>query len=268
MPFCFCPLRSGSSGNAIFVQAGAVRVLVDAGLSGRAVERALADIDAAPDSIQAILVTHEHSDHIAGVGVLSRRYDIPVYASEKTWLAMEDKASIRGIALKNRYAFTPNESFYIHDLAVSPFSTPHDAADPVGFALNFAGRKICVATDLGHVGGSLMQALSGSDLVLLEANHDPDLLRANQRYSARLKARILGKKGHLSNGDSGDALIRLVQEGLHHVILGHLSGDNNSPELAYNTVCTALQASGIRPGSDIQVDLAWREQTGGVYEID
>lgn len=267
MSFCFCPLRSGSSGNALFVQAGGVRVLVDAGLSGRAVERALSEIGAAPDSISAILITHEHSDHIAGAGVLSKRWDIPVYANELTWEAMDAKACMRGVTLKNRRSFGSTEDFYVGDLAVSPFSIPHDAADPVGFSLLHGGRKICVATDLGHITGGWMKALGGADLVLLEANHDPDLLRASTRYHARLKSRILGKRGHLSNQDSGSALTQLVEGGLRHVILGHLSAETNSPELAYRTVCGTLEEAGIHPGDDIQVDLAWRDQIGHVYEI-
>lgn len=267
MSIFFCPLRSGSNGNALFVQAGNVRVLVDAGLSGKAVQTALAEIDVAPDTLNAILVTHEHSDHIAGAGILSKRYNLPVYATEGTWFAMEDKACMKGVALHNRIAFESGASFYVRDLAVSPFSIPHDAADPVGFSLLYGGRKICVATDLGHIAGGWMGALRGADLVLLEANHDPDMLRASTRYHARLKARILGKRGHLSNNDSGTALTELVEDGLRHVVLGHLSAETNSPELAYDTVCGALTAAGVRVGSDIQVDMAWRNRIGHLYEI-
>lgn len=267
MPFCFCPLRSGSSGNALFVQAGEARILVDAGLSGRAVERALAEIGAAPDTLSAILVSHEHSDHIAGAGILSRRFNLPVYATEGTWLAMDDKPCMRGVALENRRLIASDASFYIRDIAVSPFSIPHDAADPVGFALHYGGRKICIATDIGHIAGSWLRALHGADLVLLEANHDPDLLRASTRYHARLKARILGKRGHLSNHDSGAALTELAEGGLRNVILGHLSAETNSPELAYGTVTAALLAAGIQPGKDMQVDMAWRDRIGTYYEI-
>lgn len=267
MSFCFCPLRSGSSGNALFVQAGGVRVLVDAGLSGKAVERAMGDIGATPDTLGAILITHEHTDHTAGVGVLSRRWDLPVYATEDTWIAMEAKGCLGEVALKNRRTFANDQDFYVGDLAVSPFSIPHDAADPVGFALYHAGRKLCVATDLGHISHGWMKAIEGSDLVLLEANHDPDLLRASTRYHARLKSRILGKRGHLSNADSGSALTELAELGLRHVILGHLSAETNTPELAHSTVCERLQEAGIRPGDDIQVDLAYRDRTGGLYEI-
>ncbi len=267
MPFCFCPLRSGSSGNALFVQAGNFRVLVDAGLSGRAVERALAEIGVTPDTLSGILVTHEHSDHIQGVGVLSRRFHLPVYATEGTWAAMESKPGIDRIALANRRAFRPGQDFYVGDLAVCPFSIPHDAADPVGFSLLYGGRKLCIATDLGHVSPDWMQALSGADLVLLEANHDPDMLRDTPRYSAALKKRILGRRGHLSNGESGEALVRLCRDGLRCVVLGHLSAETNSPELAFETVCAALRAAGAEPGDDVRVDMAWRERMGRFYAL-
>lgn len=267
MAFCFCPLRSGSSGNALFVQAGSTRVLVDAGLSGRAVERALAEIGADPTTIQAILITHEHSDHIAGAGILSKRWNIPVYATEKTWLAMDHKTCMRGAAPSNRVAFAPDEAFYVRDLAVAPFAIPHDAADPVGFSLMHGNRKICIATDLGHISGGWMRALAGADLALLEANHDPDMLRACPRYHPSLKARILGRRGHLSNEDSGAALTQLAETGLRHVILGHLSGETNTPALAYETVCATLREAGIAPGGDVQVDMAHRDRIGKFYEI-
>ncbi len=267
MPFCFCPLRSGSSGNALFVQAGVTRVLVDAGLSGRAVERALKDIGVAPDTLSAILLTHEHSDHIQGVGVLSRRFDLPVYATEGTWGALEGKPGMEGVAPKNRIAFAAGEGFYVRDLAVSPFSIPHDAADPVGFSLMYGNQKLSIATDIGHISPGWMNALHGADLALLESNHDPSMLRMSARYPARLKARILGKRGHLSNPDCGKALCQLVKLGLRHVILGHLSAETNTPALALDTVCAVLEEEGIRPQDDVSVDLAYRDRTGRFYEI-
>lgn len=267
MAFVFCPLRSGSSGNALFVQAGRTRVLVDAGLSGRTTEALLCQIGASPDTLAAILVSHEHSDHIQGVGVLSRRYDVPVFATEGTWRAMEQKPGISGIALKNRRALSEDASFYIDDLGVTPFSIPHDAAEPVGFSLYFGGRKLCVATDLGHIEKRWLQALSGANLVLLESNHDHAMLSTSARYPATLKRRILGRTGHLSNDDCGKALLALAKEGLRHVILGHMSAETNTPELALQTVCEALLAEGIRPNDDIRVDLARRDRLGDVYHL-
>ena len=268
MPLHFCPLRSGSNGNALLAQGGGTRVLIDAGLSGREMERLLGERGTGPDTLQGILISHEHSDHIKGAGILSKRWNLPVYATEATWAAMEGKPGIDGVALKNRRTFAPGEDFYIRDLAISPFSIPHDAADPVGFSVLYGGRKLCVATDLGHIDSGWMRALAGANLVLLESNHDPDLLRSHARYPARLKVRILGRNGHLSNADCGSALTRLAQAGLTHVILGHLSGETNTPALAYETVVQVLRESGVSAGKDILVDLAYRDRTGGLYTIE
>lgn len=267
MPFCFCPLRSGSSGNALFVQAGNTRVLVDAGLSGRTVEQALTEVGVSPDSLNAILVSHEHADHIRGVGVLSRRYNLPVYATEKTWLAMETCQGMAGIALRDRRVLGAGQDFYVRDLAVSPFSIPHDAADPVGYSLHFGGRKLCVATDLGHLSLSWLTALSGANLALLEANHDPGLLDRSVRYPAYLKRRILSRNGHLSNEDCGTAVVRLAKRGTRHFILGHLSAETNTPALASQTVSAALSAAGLKPQEDVLVDLAHRDRNAGLYTL-
>lgn len=268
MPFCFSPLRSGSSGNALLVQAGDVRVLVDAGLSCRAIENALAECAVTPDTLGAVLVTHEHSDHIKGLALLSKRHNLPVYATEGTWLAMQDKPGFDQIPAKNRRAFEPEQPFFMRDLLVTPFSIPHDAADPVGFSFQFGARKLCVATDLGHIAPGWMRALQGANLALLESNHDPEMLRAHPRYPSRLKARILGRRGHLCNADCGKAVVALAQAGLTNVILGHLSAETNRPELALETVEAALSEAGIRPGEDVRVTLSQRDRNGGVYFID
>lgn len=267
MSFCFCPLRSGSSGNALLVQAGSVRVLVDAGLTGRALSESLAQLSATPDSLSAILISHEHSDHICGVGVISRRHDLPVYATEKTWAAMDTKKSIGQIAPKNRRLLCANEDLYIHDLCVSPFSIPHDAADPVGFSILYGGKKLCIATDIGHLSDSWMHALTGANLLLLEANHDLDMMARSTRYPAVLKRRILGRRGHLSNADSGKAISMLVESGLSHVILGHLSAETNTPAIAEQTVCAALLSCGITPHKDVRVDIAHRDRIGNLYTL-
>lgn len=267
MSLAFCPLRSGSSGNSLFVSDGKTNLLFDAGLSGRTVEQALHDMGGDPSALDGILVSHEHTDHIKGVGILSRRWDLPVYATEKTWLAMESKPGIANIALKNRRVFSAGEGFYIRGIAVTPFSIPHDAADPVGFCVEHGGHKLCIATDLGHVAPGWMRAAEGADLLLLESNHDPDLLRMTQRYTASLKARILGARGHLSNEDCAKALLCLVQTGVRNVILGHLSQETNNPELAFDTVCRLLKAGGVSPQRDLRIDLAWRDRLSGYYEI-
>ncbi len=259
----FCPLFSGSSGNALFCQYGNTRLLIDAGKPGRQVEEALRSIGADPGTLSGILITHEHSDHIHGVGVLARRYGLPLYATAGTWAAMEDK--IGRIDPGLRREIQAGRDFYLGDIGVAPFPIPHDAADPVGFRLYGGALSVSTATDLGHFSRYVFDQIAGSDLILLESNHDPDLLRANPRYSAQLKARILGDHGHLSNQNCAEALLALIAAGTGTVLLGHLSGENNTPELARKVSTEALEREGIRTGRDVQLSVALRDQVGKVY---
>ncbi len=261
----FCPLYSGSSGNAAFVSCGEDSLLVDAGLSGKAVEGALASIGADPASLRAILVTHEHSDHVKGIGVLSRRYHLPVYCSEGTWEAMPK--GIGAIEKGLKRSFVPGEAFYIGALSITPFSIPHDAGQPVGFRIWGDGRSVSVATDMGYVRRDVLQAIGGSDLVLLESNHDPGQLMDNPHYTAALKRRIRSRQGHLSNEECAEAVLKLYDSGCRHIVLGHLSGENNTPELAFDTAVRFAAERGIVPGKDLEIDLAWRDRVGKVYEI-
>ena len=265
MRFTFCPLFSGSSGNSLYIAAGNTRILIDAGLSGRTVCDALNSIGVLPETLNGILVTHEHSDHVKGVGILSRKYHLPVYANARTWAAMERQ--VGAVAPSLRREFETDESFYIGDLSVMPFGIPHDAADPVGYRVYSGACSVATATDMGYFSRKALDALSGVDMLVLESNHDIDMLRGNDRYSQALKARILGRYGHLSNSACAEALWMLYQTGVRHVVLGHLSHENNTPELAMQTVCEAMQAHGLRIGGDITVDMAWRDHVGGVYEI-
>lgn len=265
MAMIFCPLYSGSSGNALFVQAGRTRVLVDAGLSGKAILQALDQIGVPPESLDALLITHEHMDHIKGAGVISRKLHLPVYATAPTWQAMARQ--LGEIAPRCHREFDPEDEFYIGEMGVSPFSIPHDAACPVGYRLYSGPVSLSTATDLGHFTQSVLAHIGGSDLVLLESNHDPDMLRANPHYPQALKNRILGNRGHLSNESCAQALEQLVGTGVRHVILGHLSGENNLPELAYNTSCRHLCRLGLTPGADVTVDMAWRDKVSQVYTL-
>ncbi len=266
MDMIFCPLYSGSSGNALFVQYGGTRLLIDAGKSGKMITEALDMIGVDPASLNAILVTHEHSDHIMGAGVLARKYKLPVYATEGTWAAMEDKMS--RVPQELRRSFDAFADFYVGDVGVVPFSIPHDAADPVGYRLWGGNVSIATATDLGYFPRSVRDAVAGSALVLLESNHDPDMLRMNPHYSQRLKTRILSNHGHLSNDACADALLQLVDSGTQHVILGHLSGENNTPSLALRTNEERMVREGVRLGIDLHLDVARRDQVGSVYTLE
>ena len=266
MKFTFCPLFSGSSGNALFIGAGDTRILIDAGMPGKAVEGALNQIGVLPETLSAIAVTHEHSDHVKGVGILSRKYHLPVYANERTWNAMA--RTVGQIDPRNRREFTDGEDFYIGDLALLPFSIPHDAADPVGYRVYYGGRSAATATDLGFMKKDVLKTLAGTDVMVLESNHDPELLMRNPHYSLYLKQRILGNRGHLSNGDSAKALLELYETGVRQVLLGHLSGENNTPELALSTAAEALSRAGVRLNEEIGLGVAWRDRVSRKFVID
>lgn len=230
-----CVLASGSKGNAIYVSDGRTSVLVDAGLSGVEIQRRMVSAGLTVDALTAIVVSHEHSDHIRGVGVLSRRYDLPVYISPMTQAAC---AAQLGRLHEVRH-FEIGQPFTIDALAIHPFATSHDARDPAGFTISRNGRKIGIATDLGIATGMVKQHLKTCDLLVLEANHDPTMLIEGP-YPWPLKQRIKSRNGHLANQDSGDLLAEILHDGLCHVILAHLSETNNTPEIALRTVETVL----------------------------
>lgn len=262
----FCPLYSGSSGNAIYVGYGDVHILVDAGLSGKRVEQALLGIGVQPKDLSAILVTHEHTDHIRGIGVLARRYQLPVYANANTWRAME--GMLGEVPMGFRREFWNDRDFYIGNIGVEPFSTPHDAADSVGFCLYMGDKKVSIATDLGHTKPEILDRIAGSDVLLLEANHDVEMLEDCPRYPASVKARIRGRKGHLSNEQCAEALLSLLEMGgVSAAVLGHLSQHTNTPELAYHFICQWLAERDARIGRDILLSMAWRDQPGDLLAI-
>ncbi len=261
----FCPLFSGSSGNCTYVSCASTALLVDAGLSGKAIVGALDSIGADIGAISAVVVTHEHIDHVKGIGVLSRRYHIPIYCTPGTWRCMP--RSVGEIPPPLRREIGDGEDFYIGDLSLTPFPISHDAAQPVGYRIWGGGRSAAVATDMGYMKKETLKTLSGTDLVLIECNHDPDMLMENPHYTAALKARIRGRKGHLSNEDCARAVMDLYDAGTRHVVLGHLSRENNTPEKAHQTVCMAAAARGIVPDSGLTVDLAWRDRVGKVYHL-
>ena len=225
----------------------------------------MAGIGVAPESLDGILITHEHSDHILGAGVLARKYHVPLYATQETWRAMAGKiGKIPGDLVRTVQS---GKGFWLGEIGVEPFSIPHDAADPVGYRLWGGEISISTATDLGRFTQNVYERIAGSTMVLLESNHDPDMLRANPNYNAMLKSRILGDRGHLSNDACAEALLRLIAGGTRHVILGHLSGENNTPVLARSVSEKAMLREGIRPGEDVQVQVALRDVPGEIYML-
>lgn len=264
MELLFSPLFSGSSGNCVYVGAEDDALLVDAGVSCARIVKELEKIGAAPENLKGILITHEHTDHIAGAGILSRKYDLPLYATEGTWNGMADK--IGPVSQKNIRLIDVRQDFYIGKINVLPFSIPHDAADPCGFSFEAGSAKASVATDIGCIREGWLNAVSGSDLVLLESNYDPNMLKAG-KYPYALKKRILGRSGHLSNDDAGTAAVKLCEKNVKNIILGHLSKENNFPELAFETVKLALTQAGVRPEIDLTLSVARRDGFSALYSI-
>ena len=260
----FCSLYSGSSGNSIFIGTDKAKILIDAGLSGKRIAEALISIGEDPANLKAILVSHEHNDHIRGLGIISKRYNIPVYANEMTWQAIN--ASIKGIEAKNIKYFSNNKEIDVFGLGIRAFSIPHDANDPVGFNFYLNDRKITIATDIGHITPQLTKSIEGSDLLLLESNHDVKMLEVGA-YPWWLKQRILGDKGHLSNEVAGEVIADMAEKGTQHFLLGHLSMKNNFPQLAYQTTYNALTKRNICVGKDITLEVAERDRASRVIYV-
>ncbi len=230
-----CSLASGSKGNAVYISDGDTSILVDAGLSGIEIERRLKSKGIHPNGLDAVIVSHEHIDHVKGVGVLSRRYNLPIYISKKT------KAAATPLIgnIKDTRSFSCGRTFNINRLTIHPFSVSHDAEDPVGFTISRKDIKIGLATDLGIATALVKEHLKGCALLLLEANHDTTMLQ-NGPYPWAVKQRIKSRTGHLSNEESKALLMELKHNHLRHVILGHLSETNNTPEKAIRHVGPAL----------------------------
>jgi phosphoribosyl 1,2-cyclic phosphodiesterase len=235
-----CTLASGSKGNATYISDGQTSILIDAGLSGIEIQRRLTSRDLSPEDLDAIIVTHEHSDHIRGVGILSRRYKLPVYINPKTQRACPGLGKLYETRL-----FECGTTFQVNNMTVHPFAVSHDAEDPAGFTIGQNGVTIGIATDLGIATAMVRQHLKRCSLLILEANHDPIMLETGP-YPWPLKQRIRGRTGHLSNPDSKTLLEELQHDNLQHVILGHLSEINNTAKKAFDEVSRAINRCGAR----------------------
>lgn len=242
----FCSLYSGSTGNSLLVKNDDTCILVDAGVSGIKIEEALKSIDIDIAQIDAILVTHEHSDHIKSIGTLSKKYNIPVFANEETWKAMPSE--VQKVPSDCKKTFTIDNKFSVGSLEILAFSIPHDAANPCGFNIFASNKKLSIATDVGHITPSIFTSLQNSSFVLLESNYDPNVLQYSS-YPYQLKRRIAGPNGHLPNKEAGDTISKLIDSGLKSVMLGHLSKENNFPELARQTVLEELATNNYNKDS-------------------
>ena len=266
MSLNFCTIASGSSGNSVFVSTPKTSILIDAGLSGKSIESGLAANGINCGFIDALFITHEHTDHIKGAGVLSRRYDLPVYATAGTWEYINRFAAIGKIADKNKMHITPDTPIFMDDMEIMPFDVPHDAGQPVGYTIKSGGRKIAIATDLGHVSDNVAKNIHEADVILIESNHDLEMLE-NGPYPAHLKRRILSSTGHLSNVSCGRFLADTFSSKTKHIFLGHLSQENNRPILAYETVKNILMSNKIDVDGSVGLYLANRHSPGAMLAL-
>ncbi|MFD1397623.1 MBL fold metallo-hydrolase [Kroppenstedtia eburnea] len=243
-------LASGSSGNALYVETERSRILVDAGLSGKQLENLLRSIDVDPSTLQAILVTHEHSDHVKGLGVFARRYRLPVYMNEATWENLP--SGVGQIPPEQQHVFATLATLELEDLTVESFPISHDAAEPMGFCFHHEGARLGLVTDTGYINRRILEKVAGCDALIFESNHDVNMLRMG-RYPWNVKRRILSDVGHLSNEDAGWALTEILRGNGEDIFLAHLSQDNNLTELAHLTVKGVLQEQGLRVGQDVRL---------------
>lgn len=225
-----CSIVSGSSGNCVYLDSGDTHLLIDIGCSARQAERGMAVHGLDPKDLDGILVTHEHGDHIKGVGAMSRRFKLPIYANMKTWAKMVKK--LGKLPAEHRKVFQDGQVFPLKDLLITPFSLHHDAADPVGYAIESEEGKASITTDTGFVDDEMMDTVAGSDIYYFEANHDVDMVMTGP-YPPQLKKRILSSKGHLSNNQAGEALSELLTGYDEVVLLAHMSTNNNRSDLCF-----------------------------------
>ncbi|MCZ8538376.1 MBL fold metallo-hydrolase [Paenisporosarcina quisquiliarum] len=241
----FSVLASGSSGNAIYVENEEHSFLVDAGLSGRKMEELFASVDRSMKNLSGILVTHEHSDHIKGLGILARKYKVPIYANAKTWMAMEHL--VGNIPLEQRFHFDMESVKTFGSLDIQSFAVSHDAADPMFYVFHENGRKLVLITDTGYVSDRMKGYIKGADSFVFESNHDVGMLQMG-RYPWSVKRRILSDVGHVSNEDAAVAMSEVVEEKPTRIYLSHLSKDNNMKDLARMSVTQTLESCGIVTG--------------------
>ena len=259
----FCSLYSGSSGNSLFVETENTKLLIDAGVSSKKIENALDGLNINPSLLDGILITHEHSDHVQGLGTFAKKFNVPVFVNSKTLDNMpKQKDKIPQNIIKN---FAIGDTFEINDLKIKSFAIPHDAVNPCGFNIYKDDKKISIATDIGHMTNNILKSLEGSLFLMLEANYDPEVLRCSS-YPFSLKSRIAGPTGHLPNEMAGKTISYLLKSGLKNAMLGHLSKESNFPELAYQTVLDELIRNDYNENS-LSLGVASRDTHSKLIEL-
>ncbi len=258
-------LASGSKGNCTYIKSKEANILIDLGVSARQIENNLKYLGENPENIDAILITHEHSDHIKGVLVFAKKYNTKVYAYHKAWGKLLTKIGDLDLNLQVDFF---DADFYIKDITVSPFEVSHDSEYCFGYSFYNNGKKVSIATDLGHTNDRIIESLKNSALVILESNHDENILLNNPKYPFFTRKRILSNKGHLSNTASANVIAKLIEHGTKQVVLAHLSDENNAPELAFNTVKQELAKMGIIEGEHVFIDVAPAKQIGNIFDVE
>lgn len=262
-----CSIASGSSGNCIYVGSDDTHLLVDTGISKKRIEAGLRELEIKGDELDGILITHEHSDHIQGLGVFSRKYEVPIYATPGTIEGIKSYSGLGRMPEGLLHPIQIDQKFTLGDIIVDPFAISHDANEPSGYRMECGGKSAAVATDLGMYTDYIVQKLQNLDAVLLEANHDVHMLEVGA-YPYYLKKRILGDKGHLSNELSGRLLCDILHDNLKYIVLGHLSKENNYARLAYETVKLEVTlGDNTYKGEDLDMTVAKRDEVSGILSF-
>lgn len=263
----FFSVASGSSGNCICLGSDQCHVMIDAGISGKRIEEGMNTYDYTTSDMDGVLITHEHSDHIQGLGVVARKYGLPIYATKGTADAILQSSSVGKIDPSLFHVIEAGKTFFIGNLEIYPMSISHDAADPVAYLVSDGRHRVGVVTDLGYYDADIVLHMEGLDALLLEANHDIHMLQVGA-YPYPLKQRILGERGHLSNETSGQLLGQILHDGMQHILLGHLSKENNYDELAYETVRLEISL-GDNPyrGNDFPIEVAKRDRPSSLIRL-
>ncbi|WP_324825637.1 MBL fold metallo-hydrolase [Sinanaerobacter sp. ZZT-01] len=264
MTLRFCSFSSGSSGNCYLVKTDKTALLVDAGISGKKIWNGIEKTGTSIQDLKGVLITHEHSDHTKGVRILAKKEKgLNFFANKKTWSQLKEKGPSEQCQI-----FKTGDSFLIGDIQVKTFSVSHDAADPVGFSFSKGEKQVCIVTDTGCICEDLLNEMRFADLLVLEANHDIDMLKIG-KYPWFLKQRVLGDQGHLSNESAAKTLVRLLKEEKRkrQVLLAHLSRENNFPQMAFQTVKNILEEEDYYIGKDIGLNLLLRDQLSLVYDV-
>jgi len=256
-------LSSGRAGNITYVGSSTTHILVDAGLPLSMILKLMNQAHIDPHSINAIVITHEHSDHLKGVADFVTHYNIPIYCHQQSVKILK-----RSLKLPPHYFIETESTFEIGDITVNSFTVPHDSQFCLGYTFQQNNATVGIATDIGQMTDTILSNLATCQIVVIESNHDIQKLTANPKYPDWLKRRILGNRGHLSNIDCGRAIAKLYQANVSQVILAHLSEKNNTPTLAYQTVRQYLQTQNIIEGKDIFIDVALQSQIGNCYCIE